>query len=276
MARGRAKFDDALATENEMPGLVVLERSDEIATVILNRPERLNALTFEMWQEVGTIFARLDADDGLRCVILRGAGGKAFAPGADIAEFAQKRSTRAQARDYGGTMHRAMQSIDACRHPTIAAIEGVCVGGGIELAMLCDVRICGAGSRFGVPINRIGVTMAYPEIGALIARVGREVALEILLEGRVFDAAEAKEKGLVSRVVPDDKVLEEAFAAANRIAAGAPLVNRWHKKFARRLMDPAPLSPAERDEPYETFDTEDFREGYRAFLDKKTPKFRGK
>ena len=92
----------------------------------------------------------------------------------------------------------------------------------------------------------------------------------------MFDAAEAKEKGLVSRIVPDDKVLEEAFAAANRIAAGAPLVNRWHKKFARRLMDPAPLSAAERDEPYETFDTEDFREGYRAFLDKKTPKFRGK
>ena len=259
-----------------MPGLVVLERSDEIATVILNRPERLNALTFEMWQEVGTIFARLDADDLLRCIILRGAGGKAFAPGADIAEFAEKRSTMAQARDYGGTMHRAMQSIDGCRHPTIAAIEGVCVGGGIELAMLCDIRICGAGSRFGVPINRIGVTMAYPEIGALIARVGREVALEILLEGRVFDAAEAKEKGLVSRIVPDDKVLEEAFAAANRIAAGAPLVNRWHKKFARRLMDPTPLSAVEREEPYETFDTDDFRAGYRAFLDKTPPTFQGK
>jgi enoyl-CoA hydratase len=259
-----------------MSGPVVLERSDEIATVILNRPERLNALTFEMWQEVGATFARLEADDGLRCIVLRGAGGKAFAPGADIAEFADKRSNSAQARDYGGAMHRAMQAIDQSRHPTVAAIEGVCVGGGIELAMLCDIRICGEGSRFGVPIARIGVTMAYPEIGTLIARVGRQVALEILLEGRVFGAAEALAKGLVSRVVPDATVLEEAFAAANRIAAGAPLVNRWHKKFARRLMDPAPLSAAERDEPYETFDTEDFREGVRAFLAKTPSAFRGK
>jgi enoyl-CoA hydratase/carnithine racemase len=259
-----------------MSGLVVLERSDEIATVILNRPERLNALTQEMWQEVGALFAALEPDDGLRCIILRGAGGKAFAPGADIAEFADKRSNRGQARDYGGLMHRAMQAIDESRHPTVAAIEGICVGGGIELAMLCDIRICGEGSRFGVPINRIGVTMAYPEIGALIARVGRQVALEILLEGRVFGAAEALAKGLVSRVVPDGKVLEEVFATANRIATGAPLVNRWHKKFARRLMDSTPLSPAERDEPYETFDTEDFRGGYQAFLAKKTPRFKGK
>jgi enoyl-CoA hydratase/carnithine racemase len=259
-----------------MSGLVVLERSDEIAMVILNRPERLNALTFEMWQEVGTIFAALELDDALRCIILRGAGGKAFAPGADIAEFAERRSNSAQARDYGHLMHGAMRAIDESRHPTIAAIEGVCVGGGIELAMLCDIRICGDGSRFGVPINRIGVTMAYPEIGALIARVGRQVALEILLEGRVFGAAEALAKGLVSRIVPDGTVLEEAFATANRIAAGAPLVNRWHKKFARRLADPAPLSAAEGDEPYGTFDTEDFREGYQAFLAKRPPEFRGK
>jgi enoyl-CoA hydratase/carnithine racemase len=118
--------------------------------------------------------------------------------------------------------------------------------------------------------------MAYPEIDALIARVGRQVALEILLEGRVFGAAEALAKGLVSRVVPNGNVLEEAFATAGRIAAGAPLVNRWHKKFARRLMDSTPLSPAERDEPYETFDTEDFRDGYQAFLAKKTPRFKGK
>src|SRR6185312_6472993 len=252
-----------------MPGLVVLERSEWIATVILNRPERLNALTLEMWQGVGDLFTALEADDGLRCIILRGAGGKAFAPGADIAEFADKRSNGKQARDYGAAMHRAMAAIDGSRHPTVAAIEGICVGGGIELAMLCDIRICGESSRFGVTIN-------YPEIGALIARVGRQVALEILLEARVFDAAEALAKGLVTRVVPDAKVLDEAFAAANRIAAGAPLVNRWHKKFARRLMDSAPLSEAERDEPYQTFDTEDFRAGYRAFLDKKTPSFNGK
>jgi enoyl-CoA hydratase len=259
-----------------MSQLVTLERRGDIAHVVLNRPERLNAINFEMWQHVGTLFQGLDADDALRCVILGAAGGKAFAPGADIAEFAERRSNAAEASDYGHVMHRAMKAIDECRHPTVAAIEGICVGGGLELAMLCDIRICGEASRFGVPINRIGVTMAYPEIGALIARVGRQVALEILLEGRVFGAAEALAKGLVTRVVPDSKVLEEAEASAARIAAGAPLVNRWHKKFARRLMDPKPVTAVEESEPYQTFDTADFREGIAAFLAKRPPEFRGK
>jgi enoyl-CoA hydratase len=259
-----------------MSALVTLDRMDAVVQIVLNRPERLNALTVEMWQHIGTLFQGLEGDDAVRCIILRGAGGKAFAPGADIAEFAERRSDSARARDYGHVMHRAMAAIDQCRHPTVAAIEGICVGGGLELAMLCDIRICGETSRFGVPVSRIGVTMAYPEIGALIARVGRQVALEILLEGRVFGAAEASAKGLVTRVVPDEKVLEEALASAHRIASGAPLVNRWHKKFARRLEDPKPLTEAERNEPYETFDTADFRDGYRAFLEKRPPTFRGR
>ncbi|MGH6990334.1 MAG: enoyl-CoA hydratase/isomerase family protein [Stellaceae bacterium] len=259
-----------------MSELVTLERRDDIAHIALNRPERLNALTFEMWQLIATLFQGLETDDSLRCIIFRAAGGKAFAPGADIAEFAEKRANAVQAKEYGHVMHRAMAAIDECRHPTVAAIEGICVGGGLELAMLCDIRICGEGSRFGVPINRIGVTMAYPEIGALIARVGRPVALEILLEGRVFGAEEALQKGLVTRIVPDGKVREEAEASAGRIAAGAPLVNRWHKKFARRLADAKPLSEAEMNEPYLTFDTADFGEGIAAFLAKRPSEFRGK
>ncbi len=259
-----------------MPDLVLTQRDGAIATVVLNRPERLNALTWAMWEGVGEAMARLEADDELRCIVLRGAGEKAFAPGADISEFATHRANAQQARDYGRLMHETMRRIADCRHPTVALIQGVCVGGGLELAMLCDIRICGEGSRFGVPINRLGVTMGYPEISALIRLVGRQVALEILLEGRVFGALEAKEKGLVSRVVPDGQVSEEAYATARRIAAGAPLVNRWHKKFARRLEDPRPLDPAEFDEPYETFDTEDFRIGYQSFLRKETPAFRGR
>jgi enoyl-CoA hydratase/carnithine racemase len=259
-----------------MADVVLIERSDAIATVVLNRPERMNALTWAMWEGVRDAMAALDGEDELRCIVLRGAGGKAFAPGADIGEFAALRSNFEQARRYGALMHETMRRIDQCRHPTVALIEGICVGGGLELAMLCDIRICGEGSRFGVPINRIGVTMGYPEIAALIKLVGRQTALEILLEGRVFGAAEALAKGLVTRVVPDDRVAEEAYAAARRIAQGAPLVNRWHKAFARRLEDPAPLAPDEFDEPYQTFDTEDFREGVRAFLEKRPPTFRGR
>jgi enoyl-CoA hydratase/carnithine racemase len=255
---------------------VLIERDGGIVTLTLNRPERLNALTWAMWEGVRDAVAMLDGDDEVRCIVLRGAGDKAFAPGADIAEFSELRSNFEEARAYGQLMHETMRRIAECRHPTVALIHGICVGGGLELAMLCDIRICGEGSRFGVPINRIGVTMGYPEIAALIKLVGRQTALEILLEGRIFEAAEAKEKGLVSRVVPDAQVTMEAYATAKRIAAGAPLVNRWHKKFARRLEDPRPLDASEFDEPYETFDTEDFRLGYQSFLKKEAPIFRGR
>jgi enoyl-CoA hydratase len=253
---------------------VLIEREGGIVTLTLNRPERLNALTWAMWEGVRDAVAVLDADDEVRCIVLRGAGDKAFAPGADIAEFAELRSNFAQARAYGRLMHETMRQIAECRHPTVALIQGICVGGGLELAMLCDIRICSEGSRFGVPINRIGVTMGYPEIAALIKLVGRQTALEILLEGRIFSAAEAKEKGLISRVVP--AVAVEAYATAKRIATGAPLVNRWHKKFAHRLEEPRPLDANEFDEPYETFDTEDFRQGYQSFLRKEVPVFRGR
>lgn len=259
-----------------MPEPVLVEREEGIVTVVLSRPEKLNALNKAMWLGLDSAFARLEPDDSVRAIVLRGAGEKAFAPGADIGEFEAERGNAAQARDYGKLMHEVMRRIDECRHPTVALIRGLCVGGGLEIAMLCDIRICGEGSRFGVPINRIGVTMGYPEISALIARVGRAVALEILLEGRVFGAAEAQEKGLITRVVPDEKVVEEAYAAAHRIAAGAPLVNRWHKKFARRVLDPRPLSPEEFDEPYQTFDTADFQNGFRSFLAKRAPAFEGR
>jgi enoyl-CoA hydratase/carnithine racemase len=209
-------------------------------------------------------------------VVLRGAGGKSFAPGNDISEFETERATAAQAKAYGGILHAALGAIRDCRHPTVALIEGICVGGGLEIAALCDLRICGESSRFGVPINRLGLVMAYDEIAGLAGLVGRAAALEIRLEGRIFGALEAKDKGLVTRVVPDAEVAREAMATAERIAEGAPLVARWHKKFLRRLDDPAPLTSAERDEGFACFDTEDFRIGTRAFLDKTKPDFKGR
>jgi enoyl-CoA hydratase len=243
---------------------------------VLNRPEKLNALTRPMWKRLGEVFQEISADDGVRCVILRGAGTRAFAPGNDISEFATERSNVEQARAYGADMRRTIEAIDACRHPVVAQIHGICVGGGLEIAGLADIRICGESSRFGVPINKLGLVMAYAEIGSLIALAGESTALEILLEGRVFDAREAREKGLVTRVVPDGEVEAEALATAQRIADGAPLVARWHKKFARRLRDPRPLSAAEYDEGFACFGTEDFRIGYRAFLAKTKPAFEGK
>jgi len=229
-----------------------------------------------MWQGLGDAVCALSADDGVRCIIVRGAGEKAFSPGNDIAEFATARANKAQAIEYGKVMHATAEALATCRHPLVAQIHGICVGGGLEIAALCDLRICGASSRFGAPINKLGLVMAYAEMAPLVRLVGPNVALEILLEGRVFDAAEAKDKGLVTRVVADADVATETQATAQRIADGAPLAARWHKKFARRLADPRPLTDAERDECFDCFDTEDFRTGYAAFLAKRKPEFGGR
>jgi enoyl-CoA hydratase/carnithine racemase len=259
-----------------MNDTVFVERDGPIATVVLNRPEKLNALTRAMWAQLGDAVETLSNDDDLRCIILRGAGEKAFSPGNDIAEFASERSNKAQAAGYGATMHRTADALARCRHPLVAQIHGICVGGGLEIAALCDLRICGTSSRFGAPIKNLGLVMAYPEMAPLVRLAGPAVTLEILLEGRIFDAAEAKDKGLVTRVVPDAEVAAEARATAERIAEGAPLVARWHKKFLRRLAEGKPLSDADHDECFDCFDTEDFRVGYAAFLAKQKPRFTGR
>jgi enoyl-CoA hydratase/carnithine racemase len=259
-----------------MSDLVLLERDGSIATVVLNRPAKLNALTRPMWQALGDAINALSADNDVRCIVLRGAGEKSFSPGNDIAEFQTERADKAQAIAYGKVMHATIGALARCRHPLVAQIHGICVGGGLEIAAMCDIRICGESSRFGAPIKNLGLVMAYQEMASLVRLAGPDVALEILLEGRIFDAAEAKSKGLVTRIVSDDQVAAEAMASARRIADGAPLVAQWHKKFARRLADPRPISDAENDECFDCFDTEDFRIGYAAFLAKQKPAFLGK
>jgi enoyl-CoA hydratase/carnithine racemase len=257
-------------------GGIDVTREGAIATVVLDRPHKLNALTRAMWDALGKAIRSLSADASIGCIVIRGAGEKAFSPGNDIGEFEMQRANKAQAIDYGRAMHETAAALEECPVPLVAQIHGICVGGGLEIAALCDLRICGTGSRFGAPIKNLGLVMAYAEMAPLVRLVGRSTTLEILLEGRIFDAAEALAKGLVTRVVADDAVAEEARATAQRIAEGAPLAARWHKKFVRRLADPRPLTHAEHDECFECFDTEDFREGYAAFLAKRKPEFRGR
>ena len=255
---------------------ILLHCDGPIATITLNRPEKLNALTRTMWKRLGEVAREVAAMDAVRCVILRGAGDQAFAPGNDISEFPAERSNVEQAKAYGAIMHATIEAIWAIPQPVVALIKGICVGGGLEIAGLADIRICGASSRFGAPINRLGLVMAYAEIKCLIDLVGASNALEVLFEGRIIGAEEAKAKGMVNRIVADAEVEAEVQATARRIAGGAPLVARWHKKFVRRLGQGAPLSQAEIDEGFACFGTEDFQIGYKAFLAKQQPEFVGR
>ncbi len=258
-----------------MSDVVLLAREGDIATITLNRPERLNALDKAMWQRLAAIVTEVAGDGVTRCVILRGAG-PAFGAGADVAEFASERNTPAKAAAYAEVMGAALSALRDCPVPTVAQIHGACAGAGLEIAIHCDLRIAGDGSKFGAPVQRLGVTMPYPEIAALVELVGHSTTLEILLEGRMFGAREAYEKGLVCRVVPDSTVEEEVKTTARRIADRAPLVHRWHKKFVRRLTDPTPLSAAEIAESYAACGTEDYRAGITAFLAKERPCFKGR
>lgn len=259
-----------------MSDVILTERAGPVATVSLNRPDKMNALNLPMWEGLGRAFAELAADSAVRCIVLRGMGEKAFAPGADIDEFDTKRATAEQASAYDKILRDALARVRECPQPVIAMIHGPCVGGGLELACQCDLRISGESGRFGVPINRIGVVMAYPEIAAIERLIGPARTLEIFLEAKIMNAAEALNIGLINRVVPDDKLADEIAATTKRIVAGSPLGNAWHKAFVRRLGNPAPITEAEMRECYAFLATDDYREGLEAFRAKRAPKFQGR
>ncbi len=259
-----------------MADKILVDATAPLATLTLNRPERLNALDEESWRLLGEIFDALDADDAVRCVVVRGAGDRAFCAGADVAEFAETRSDIERATAYGKIELAGIAAAMSCRHPTVAQIHGVCVGGGLEVALACDLRVCAESSRFGAPVNQLGLSMSYGELGLLQRTVGAAAASEILLSGEVFGADRALRLGLVGRVVADDQLNDEVASLTQLIVDRAPLVNRWHKKFIRRLDDPAPLTEGEIAEGYACFGTEDYQTGFQAFLDKRKPKFEGR
>ncbi len=254
---------------------IFCEIQDQFAFVTISNPSCLNAINMDMWNALTLHFKELHANEDLRCIIIRGAHGQ-FASGADVQEFATVRNTLADGMRYHNqTIAASLNAITECRHPVVAAIEGVCVGGGLEIAISCDIRIASPYARFGIPINKLGFPLAPKELQSLLSLTGKAVALEILLEGRILNGLEAKERGLVQRLAGD--VAQEALETAKRIAQGAPLAARLNKKFIRRLsFVPERLNDQEQLEAFSFLETQDYQEGVMGFLAKQIPVFTGK
>ncbi|MEM9014508.1 MAG: enoyl-CoA hydratase-related protein [Pseudomonadota bacterium] len=249
---------------------------DGVATITLNNPDKLNAMTRSMWVSFAETWLQLNALEDIRCVVLTGAGSRGFCPGNDISEFEDYRSDASKARALSEIMNAGRSAMLASPHPVIAKIRGACVGGGLEIAAMCDMRICSQNSRFGAPLNRLGLTMAYEEMLPIWRIADRATMFEFLVEGRIIDADDALRRGLVNRIVDTDRLDEDVAATVRAICDGPPLVHRWHKKFFNRLERDIPLTEDDHDEHYLSFETEDYKIGYRSFLAKEKPKFVGR
>lgn len=259
-----------------MSQYIKTEISGDIAHIGIARPEKHNAMSLEMWDALGAALTALDGNTDIRCIVLSGHGGRAFSAGADIGEFLQERQDPEAAHRYGERAGAALAAIRNCRHPVIAAIDGLCVGGGLELAALCDIRIASTASRFGLPVKRLGLTVALSELDPLVSLIGPGPILQLLLTGDLIDAEEAKRIGLVGIISDAENFEETVRTTAAKIAAGAPLVARWHKRFVHRLTEPRPITAEEHKESHACFATEDFQIGREAFLNKTQPQFKGR
>ena len=261
---------------NSVAGAISWSAQDNVATVLISNPGHLNAINVAMWGQLKNCFQQISARDDLRAVVVRGAPG-AFAAGADIAEFKRVRMNRDQVRHYHEEMIApALASVANCSIPVLAAIDGPCVGGGLEIASVCDLRIATERSRFGIPILRLGFPLAPTEAAGLVSLVGKAVALEILLEGRIMKVDEAYDKGLVNRIIPLSIWEDELAATIHRIASGAPHAAKRNKWLINRLSaihDHEILSPQQREACWDFVETQDYVRGIEAFLSKTAPKF---
>lgn len=258
---------------------IVAEVEDGVGWLTFNNPERRNAVSLEMWQGLGDAAEAFESDAQVRVVVMRGAGGRSFAAGADISEFEQFRADAEQKAAYGKVAARGQGGLARLSKPLIAMIEGFCIGGGLALALTADVRIASVGSRFGIPAAKLGLGYEYAGIAALARLVGPSAAKDILFSARFLEADEAQRIGLVNMIAADGpQLLEQVRAYAAGIARNAPLTVHAAKAAVRAFEGYSATPEADAIEALvdRCFDSEDYREGRRAFMEKRTPVFKGR
>ncbi|MEM0986582.1 MAG: enoyl-CoA hydratase-related protein [Pseudomonadota bacterium] len=256
-----------------MPEPIRLEINPPFASIILDRPDKRNALSIAMWDKIPAFVATAENDPSVNVLLLAGEGG-AFAAGADISEFETIYATEDTATASGRTIAAALDAVEQCPKPVIAAIEGACVGGGVSLAMAADIRLGAEGSKFGVTPGKLGLVYPAGDTRRLLAAVGPSATKDILFTGRIFSASEAKSIGLIDRLVGTSQALVEARALGDEIAA----ISQWSVRATKRMIAGLQTGWSEKTPEAEAlfvagFTNEDFREGYRAFLEKRAAAF---
>lgn len=257
---------------------MIARKEGAVGWMLFNNPARHNAVSVDMWKAVPEIIDEFGRDDAIRVVVLAGAGGKAFISGADISEFEEKRASREAVLEYNAIADRANKAIIECAKPTLAMIQGYCVGGGLGVALCCDLRIASDHSRFAVPAAKLGLGYAYPGIKRLADVVGPAFAKEIFFTARQFDASEALQMGLVNRVRPAAELEDYVKNYAATIGANAPLTIAAVKIcVGEYTKDPDKRDLAACQAAVDAcYASQDYVEGRTAFMDKRKPAFQGR
>lgn len=257
---------------------IIADVEGGVGWLTFNQPERRNAISLEMWQGIGDALEAFEHDGAVRVVIMKGAGGKAFASGADISEFDTQRANAAQRKRYGEIAGRGNQWLAQLSKPLVAMIHGFCIGGGLAIALNADIRFATPASRFGIPAAKLGLGYEYAGLAKLARLVGPANARDIMFTGRLMDAGEAFGMGLINFVTDEDQLEQKVRDYAATIAGNAPLTVRAAKAavnaFERYSVTDASKQVATLVDA--CFDSEDYKEGRRAFAEKRAPRFKGR
>jgi enoyl-CoA hydratase/carnithine racemase len=263
-------------TDSEQP--VLVEHEAPLGWLVINRPEKRNALNFAAWRGIVAAMEELNADPAVRVIIMRGATREAFISGADISEFPSHRANAEQARIYRSAPGNATDALSHSPKPVVAMIAGICMGGGLQVALSCDIRIAARGTRFGIPAARLGLAYPLDGVRSLTQIAGPANARDILMSARTFGAEEALQMGLLNRLVEPAELEANVRDYATRMAGNAPLTMAAAKAIIREGLKDRVDQDQEKiaQTVARCFDSEDYKEGVRAFLEKRTPRFEGR